>query len=887
MTGPRTWIRLAGSARSRVLLLLVAVTVAVVTAPAAALPPLTDDAAAQRLTQSVREAPRAGRSLSVTTGYDVPEMPTEGTPFDPVTAGVEQVMGPAAMAHFSPVTPTVSTVGTLAVSPAPPGEQRLARLVLSPTLDDAVRWVEGRAPAATTDPVLQVGLSATSARALRVRVGDEWSIATSPAAPEQRRRVVVVGLYDPVAAEADLWSAFSELRTPVPIPQPDGGIAQFTGLVVAPGEHQRLREVFAGPFLYEWAWAIRPDRITPADIPDLEAAMARLRSATADRTGGPVQVRSGLDVTIDRWRTAVVTTRVMDGAVGTGLVVLGIPLLLLLCRLRAEDRREADRLLTSRGASRGQSVGLALLDVAPAALAGALVGYAAACLSVGRGVPGWWAALLLAAVAVATAHSTLSGLTDLTGRGDRRRLGRVRSTTRVVALLLGLGVTVAAVLTARQTAAETPRGLAPRPDLLTQSLPVLLAVCAGVLLVLLLRGLTRLLAARGSRRGVGVWLGLLQSVRSPQVATLPVVAIVVAASLTVWLTSISHTLTEHRELQTWRETGAALRIDGDRLEDVTGTVRAHSGVHTVAPLAERPGQVAGAGGGLGSRVSVEVLLGSSAEVDAVHAGTPLEPGEDAAPPRVLGGDGLAVVTSAPLPALDRPDPTLVVENRRLPIASVVVDPGLASGDRPVVLAPREAVERALGRPVTTTRLLVAADESAAADLAAQVPGLSPMVTDVVDRAAIARSRGEEPLTAHIDTVVILTAAAAALLAALAVHALAAATATARRRVLARARVLGMRTGDRRRLVAVQVLPPAVAAIAAGLLTGQALPPLVPRLVDLSPFTGGAPWPPLTPSWAAVAAIGAGLLVLVLAVVAIDLRATTGHLTSHLRAGEDP
>lgn len=122
----------------------------------------------------------------------------------------------------------------------------------------------------------------------------------------------------------------------------------------------------------------RPD-LTHATRADVDGLRARLSTAQQDATaaaGGAAvsaDVTTVLDATIDSATADLDVTQVSVVLLGLMLVVVAVTVLLLAARLLAERRAPEQTLMSSRGASGGQLLGLAASEAAVIAVATALV----------------------------------------------------------------------------------------------------------------------------------------------------------------------------------------------------------------------------------------------------------------------------------------------------------------------------------------------------------------------------------------------------------------------------------------------------------------------------------------------------------------------------------
>jgi putative ABC transport system permease protein len=113
------------------------------------------------------------------------------------------------------------------------------------------------------------------------------------------------------------------------------------------------------------------------------------------------------------------------------------------------------------------------------------------------------------------------------------------------------------------------------------------------------------------------------------------------------------------------------------------------------------------------------------------------------------------------------------------------------------------------------------------------------------------------------------------------------TARPRHRILSHLRTLGLTAGQSRGLVALELAPLALTALAAGLAVGLATLWLVEPAVDLQPFTGGRGTPDIVIDPASVGLVaGAFLAVVALAVLSAVTASRRLRAGTVLRLGEE-
>ena len=392
--------------------------------------------------------------------------------------------------------------------------------------------------------------------------------------------------------------------------------------------------------------------------------------------------------------------------------------------------------------------------------------------------------------------------------------------------------------------------------------------------------------ARGAARRPGLvgFVGLARAARTGATAVLPVVTVVVGATVLGLLAATTGAVSAQREVAAYRAVGADVRVDAGRVDppDVRA-LAARPGVRAVAPAYTDPAASVRSGTGVREVLLVAVDPAQYAEV---LRGTPLE-----LPPLPGGsaGVGLPAVTS---PGVGLVDGSVVVTRRNeVPVRTVAEVPGLeravAGRSLPVVLVPLESLRETVPAAQPDT-VYVAADPAAARALAATPPEeLAPggLVTGVVSAEGAVADVARLALPALVAATYLAAAWLAALLTLLAVALVLAATHDERTTLVVRLRTLGLPRGGERALAWTEVLPVVAVAALAGGLVGALSPWLVDDALDLAPFTGAVDR--LTVDPRPLVAVGAALAVVTLGALALlldALAARRGRLADHLRRG---
>ena len=159
---------------------------------------------------------------------------------------------------------------------------------------------------------------------------------------------------------------------------------------------------------------------------------------------------------------------------------------------------------------------------------------------------------------------------------------------------------------------------------------------------------------------------------------------------------------------------------------------------------------------------------------------------------------------------------------------------------------------------------------ATALVTAEQPESSVQSVRVFDAQSLLASTRAAPITAGLETSLVVVSISTLLLTMLIVTLAALTAATRRNRVVGVLRVLGMTSRDIRSLVAWEFAPVAISAVVVGSALGLALPFLVTAVLDLRGFIGGnsPPQPALEPLW-----IVAAVVAFVVAVIGAVLVAT--------------
>jgi putative ABC transport system permease protein len=757
-----------------------------------------------------------------------------------------------------------------------------------------VRWVAGGAPGAAPAPMepavgtppprqVPVALSAPVAARLHVGVGD-----TVPATNRRQEvELLVSGVFEPERPADPAWRAVRGLLEPLTTTA-DSGVRTETGALLsdeslpaarlAVGEQDVTRTLVFAP---------AADRLRAADVAEVARAVTAVATQpqllAAEST--PI-VSSGLATVLLQARERLRAAQTQVSTLLTGVVGAAGLVLLVTAGLLARRRRPVLGLLRARGASLPGTALELLVESAAVALVGGGLGLLAADVVVPGDTPWAW---LLAGPAVAAAAGPVLGVAAAAGTAGARRPAADREQRRAVlrdVRLRRVAAEGALVLVATGALAAL-RARSGNADLLVAAAPVLALLTGGVVLVRLLPALLGLVRGRASRSRHAV--PLLAAVRASAGARvpLPVLALTVATGLCAFSLTLATTVERGQVLASWDAVGgdaAAVGQPSPRSDE------------RAAAVAGRPGVERALAGRVEDRVPLLGVPGTERTTVVV------------VDPATFAG----LLRSTPLP--DVPDLDLLAEDGGTVDAGVhaLLPAGaVAAGSHPSLIWRREelplvpvgTVPPLLGRANATVvvdagTLAAAAPGTAAVELStpntvwAVGPGALAAISDtpalatalVTDRRELLAERQDEALGR--DLIRLMTAAAAAVLlfALLGVVLGTAGSAPERARTLAVLRTLGLTSGQVRRVIAGELLPPVLLPALVGSALGVGVAALTTGALRLQQLTGSADPPRATTSWLLVAAPGALLLLALVLIGDEGARRRRDSLGDVLRIG---
>ena len=889
-------------------------------------------------------------NLSVTRGsefgfYGVPIAMLGGEPVSPqerVDAKAREILGPAAAlvggGSFSAQADS-SSVSILDDAGRPrtdqPTRQAVARLQSG--FPEKVTWDAGEMPGlprhTATVPYLIDGDQVPRPTkvipvAIATRTAHEWGIGVGtrmrldavgqgPSYAQPQPFVVeIAGTYAPKDAADPFWGAEQRMVRAAGLPSPDGGSIPEIALIVAPEAYgpfgaalyplpedyrdfQNGSSEISSGLVHEWRYPIADERVDRGDVDVLADGVSRLDLA-GSRWGPDIpKVVTGLRDVLARYQRAVASTSALMLFIVLALVVGAALAMAQLALAIVGQRRRELGLLRTRGAAAGQVVLLTLSEIAiwliPAVLAVGVVAALAPGRTRAESVALVVAPMLM--VLIVAVVATLVVLRSAHRAGDRAGGRWARRLAIELTVLAGAYFVTSSL---RSRGEQIRFGTADWVGALT---PVVLALAATVVL-LRTYPLLVTLAARGLARTRSLlgFLGLARSARDGTRVGLPVAILVIAATVTTLLTTIWVSIDRERVAGTYRSVGADVRIDAIRI-DATDLppLAERAGVGAAVPAYLATTQLSATAGSGNQSVALvatdpqayaAALDGTPVAFDPARLSGSAAGGDGAGSSTGTGGGGATAVipalVSAPLKA-PGPDFQLAVDGVLVRIRVVGVDPALARGTSgktavPVVLVPLATLQAVKPSTQPNTVFLQTTDAAAAELAGSSAP--TKLSQGVTSRPSLANAIAERALPRLVQRGSLAALVAAGLLSLLAALQLLAATRRERTDAMVRLRTMGLRHGGEWRLGLIEVLPLAAAAIAAGAGSGLVIPRFLTSFVDLSPYTGGPPFPRLGASMPITAALAGALLAIVVLALAVDARrARRTRLAEHLRAGD--
>jgi len=463
------------------------------------------------------------------------------------------------------------------------------------------------------------------------------------------------------------------------------------------------------------------------------------------------------------------------------------------------------------------------------------------------------------------AREAWNGRRQPANRRDRQQIAGRGRARRIVLEVTVVALAVAALASVRSRGLVDAR--TDGTDPLLAATPLLLAVAVTVVVVRLQPLLVRVatsIAVR-SRGAVGV-LAAAHAQRS--VAVLPLLALTLSVGLLLTGSLMVQTVRDGQVDASWQRIGADARADGVFDAAAVDAVRDAPGV------AAASGQLVRTSAGVdsGAASAVATLVAVDGDFDTVANLLPAGVAPDAASLDDLAAaqavdDSLPVLIDARLAArIPVDDLVLVVDDDRVPVRVVGVFDGGPQGylDSPFVYADLGAFAELTDEPLAATTLLVMGDGASAA--ARSAAG----ATDVLSRADWLAEQREQPLVQGVDRMAQFSAAAVALLAAIALVTTVASGSRSRARSLSLLRTLGVRRGFGWVLAVAELAPLVVAALVGGAVASAAILFSVAPAIGLRILAGGLAEPSLSVDGGALVLVVVGGIALCATAIVVDI-----------------
>lgn len=726
------------------------------------------------------------------------------------------------------------------------------QLTADPKYLSRVEIVEGTAPSTWTgddslslgDPPtvpVDVAVSSVAADQLHLHVGDVVGVNVVGGVPELTFRIS--GLFAPRAPADDYWKHNGSLL-PVTTALAQYGVAYpSVAAFVAPPSVGRLTNTFGAATLSVW-YPISATGADGADAALLDRQLAQAMTTGASMVNSfspmPLQTRAQQAVETAEQRSQLLAGLLaLLAAAPMGLVVA---VLALGVQVVARARRTDLILAAARGGSAWQLRGEMAFEGALISIPTAVIVTTVASLLIpARPEPGGFLWPALVAVLPPILFAALVTTRDRPGRF-----------TAILLQLRGIVEIAVIVLAALSVFLLTRRGLAQATvqvgvDPLLSVAPLLLAVSVGILV---LRGypLPMRLARRAAVRGRGLtgFIGAVRAARTPTVGLAGVLALVVGISVALFSTVLLSTFETSVVRAAQESVGADARVDAPALsaqqvsavEHVDG-VRAVAAIDYLSALTVTHSRFS----------SVSVILADTGNLASLRD---LPDGLT----RLVSGRVPVVVSSDVLTTMGSQRTATVQGVKVRVIGSLPAASGLGPDSEWMLVD--EAFSSKFTESFVPATLLIKADPARLGHMLAPLqkavgvkpdadPFFSPITVTTVPKAI--SDRENKPVIAGIRIGLIAGALVSTLLCILALVLATAAAAVARGRTAGILRTLGMRRRRLAGLIAWELVPVAVVAVAAGAVLGCLLPFVVTAAVDLRPFIGGAhrPVPVLDPA----------------------------------------
>jgi putative ABC transport system permease protein len=288
---------------------------------------------------------------------------------------------------------------------------RLVRMRYQQGIEDHVRLVAGHFPVPREPvpvemgedaeivivPLYELAVSAETQSELQVELGDRLLLTPDARDPLYHDMPIaslsyyvaieISGVIEPIQPDEDYWNLDFRLHRPRIVFDIDfNPIFVFTTGLLGPSDYrQLLRDTRGALWAYTWRYSVQPGKLNPDDAHQLAGDLRKLGStfppiglASLTETG----VTTGLSQLLDEFLDQRAATIAVMSLASIGLLIVALAVAALLAALSAERRRDATRLLRSRGASIRQLALARLAEGLILSVPAAAIGYIVASLLV-------------------------------------------------------------------------------------------------------------------------------------------------------------------------------------------------------------------------------------------------------------------------------------------------------------------------------------------------------------------------------------------------------------------------------------------------------------------------------------------------------------------------
>lgn len=761
--------------------------------------------------------------------------------------------------------------------------------------------VEGDAPAppppppgsnvAPTDPEpIEIAVTPAFAEAFDIETGDLLEITRRTGGTIE---VLVTGIETPTDPDAPVWEQLPRAFAPTS----ERGLLSddilrgtiLTGPETMSGITSRARDAFTGRVEIR----VAPERVTLSASRRVVNELKDLPQASSELLpGGSVvpRVQTGLVEALESYPARARAAMAQMSVVIAGVIAVAAVVIALMAQLML-SRREGDLSLErARGAS-VTSIGLRLfVEALLFTVAGIALGFVGAKLlepGVGgsNGLANIIAIVALTAgplLGVLWARRTWTGRREAANRQDRAKVRKAKAARRLTLEVLAVVLAGIAIVTVRGRGVLQTQSSGIDPFL--AAAPVIIAL-AVVVIVVRLYPLPMKLVQLFARATRGV-AGVISLAKARQgVTVLPLLSLTLAIAVAVSGGLLVSTVRAGQEGASWQRVGAEVRIDAAVSDEDVEQLEAQG--LTVSRGLYLPVVTFA----IGSEYLDATVLAMDENYPAILEGAGVA---DVSALRDLDAKAQARRAHEPVPVLASQEfsdidvygrTELFLGRSYVPVDIVGPDAVTPDGwaDGPFVIAPLALLLSAdVEEPVSANIAFV--NGPGAADAVAELGSIDPDA--VTTRQGWLSVVQDSALIGGVEFAMVLAVTAVAVLAAVGLLVTVLRGVRERGRALSMLRTQGMGSGWGWWLAFSELAPPVLASVIGGAAAGLLIVYSLGGSLGLEVLSGGLTTPPIDVNWQFMAAVGAGVLVLLIIAVAAEVIAhRRDRLSDVLRYGE--